>query len=73
MRLHGGDSSQAFTSATSRLLFHTGWRSRDEIAIQYSYFVYGSNVPIKTGYPPMIATMANPDHHVLSLTGTFWW
>jgi hypothetical protein len=73
VRLHGGDSSQAFTSATSRLLFHTGWRSRDEIAIQYSYFVYGSNVPIKTGYPPMIATMANPDHHVLSLTGTFWW
>ena len=44
MRLHGSDSTQAYTSLASRLLFHTGWRSRGEIALQYTYFVYGSGV-----------------------------
>jgi hypothetical protein len=73
VRLHGSDSSQAFTMLTTRLLFHSGWRSRDEIALQYSYFIYGSNVPVLTGYPPVVDSNAHPDHHVLSLTGTFWW
>ena len=36
VRLHGGDSTQAYTSLASRLLFHTGWRSRGEIALQYT-------------------------------------
>ena len=27
VRLHGNDSTQAYTSASSRLLFHTGWKS----------------------------------------------
>lgn len=73
VRLHGSDGRQAFSIWTSRLLFHTGWKSRDEIALQYSYFVYGSEVYVKTGYPPMLDPTANPDRHVVSLTGTIWW
>jgi hypothetical protein len=73
VRLNADDSRQAFSIFSSRLLFHTGWRSRDEIALQYSYFDYGSLVPVKTGYPPVATTGVNPDKHVLSLTGTFWW
>ena len=73
VRLHGSDSTQAYTSLASRLLFHTGWRSRGEIALQYTYFVYGSGVPIDAGYPPAPTLTINPDRNVFSLIGTFWW
>ncbi len=73
VRLHGGDSTQAYTSLASRLLFHTGWRSRGEIALQYTYFVYGSGVYVDSGYPPTPDSTINPDRNVFSLIGTFWW
>ncbi len=73
VRLHGSDSTQAYTSLTSRLLFHTGWRSRGEVALQYSYFVYGSAVYVEDGYPPAPDPTINPDKSVFSLIGTFWW
>ena len=56
-----------------RLLFHTGWRTRDEFSLQYSYFDYGSEVHVKTGYPPMHEPSDQPGPSVLSLSGTFWW
>jgi hypothetical protein len=73
VREDNSDSAKAFTSYSSRLLFHTGWRSRDEIALQYSHFVYGSAVYVKSGYPPVLNPALNPDRDVFSLTGTFWW
>ena len=73
VRLDNDDSRKAFSIFTGRLLFHTGWRSRDEISLQYSYFDYGSEVYVKTGYPPVVNPTLNPDRQVLSLTGTFWW
>lgn len=72
VRLHGGDSTQAYTSLASRLLFHTGWRSRGEIALQYVHYLYGSGVEVLTGYPP-VSPGVNPDRDVFSLIGTFWW
>lgn len=73
VRLHGGDSTQAYTSFASRLLFHTGWKSRGEIALQYAYFIYGSGVVVESGYPPKPDPTLSPDHNVFSLIGTFWW
>jgi hypothetical protein len=73
VRLAGSDSTQAYTSAASRLLFHTGWRSRGEIALQYAYFIYGSGVEVETGYPPVKDPNIAPDRNVFSLIGTFWW
>jgi hypothetical protein len=35
--------------------------------------MYGSSVPVKQGYPPILHTDLNPDKQVISLTGTFWW
>jgi hypothetical protein len=73
VRLHGSDSKQAFTNYSSRLLFHLGWKSRAEFALQYSHFVYGSRVPVKSSYDPALAVAVNPDHDVFSLIGTYWW
>jgi hypothetical protein len=73
VRLHGNDSKQAFSIWSSRLLFHTGWKSRGELALQYSHFVYGSSVYVKAGYPPHLDPNINADKDVFSLTATYWW
>ncbi|HJX63590.1 MAG TPA: hypothetical protein VJ860_06520 [Polyangia bacterium] len=73
VRLHGADSKKAFSIMTTRLLFHTGWRSRDEFALHYSYFQNGSDIVALTGFPPGSSPSANPDRHVFTLSGTFWW
>jgi hypothetical protein len=73
VRLDGDDTRKAFTIYSGRVLFHTGWRSRDEIALQYSHFDYGSEVYVKAGSPPIENPFLNPDRDVFSLTGTFWW
>jgi hypothetical protein len=73
VRLHGSDSKQAFTIWSSRLLFHPGWKSRGELALQYSRFVYGSGVQVMNGYPPALDPSANPDKDVFSLSATYWW
>lgn len=64
---------RAFSIYTSRLLFHTNWRSRDEFALSYSHFVYGRDVYAERGYPPADDPTSNPDKDALSLSVTFWW
>ena len=73
VRLNNSDDKQAFSILSSRLLFHTGWKARNEIALQYSYFSDGINVYARTGYPPVVDPSYNPDLHVLSLIGSIWW
>jgi hypothetical protein len=73
VRLHGDDSKQAFTMYSSRLLFHPGWKSRGELAIQYTHLLYGSGVLVKNGYPPHLDPTVNPDKDVFSLSATYWW
>jgi hypothetical protein len=73
VRLNASDSAQALSILSARLLFHTGWMSRDEFALQYSFFSDGALVYVRRGFPPAIDPTYNPDLHVLSLTGTFWW
>jgi hypothetical protein len=73
VRLDADNSGKAFSIVSPRLLFHTGWLSRDEFALQYSHFISGSRVDARTGYPPLPDPTRNPDRHVLSFSGTFWW
>lgn len=73
VRLDNDVSERAFSVYTGRLLFHTGWQSRDEFALQYSHFLYGREVNVAQGYPPVDDPSLNPDRHVFSLSATFWW
>ncbi len=73
VRLRGQDSKQAFTISSSRLLFHMDWKSRGELALQYSHFIYGSGVQTISAYDPANAKPVNPDHDVFSLMATYWW
>ncbi len=73
VRLNNSDDRQAFSILSSRLLLHTSWKARNEVALQYSWFTDGTNVYVQTGYPPVLDPSYNPDLHVLSLIGTIWW
>lgn len=73
VRLDMDNDRAAFTVLSPRLLFHTDWQSRDEFALQYSRFIYGSDVVVDTGYPPVPDPGKSPDEDVFSLSGTFWW
>jgi hypothetical protein len=73
VRLDNSDSRQAFNIISSRLLFHMDWKSRGELALQYSHFIYGSSVPVWTSPDPATAVAANPDKDVFSLLATYWW
>jgi hypothetical protein len=64
---------RSFTVYTADLLFHTKWQSRDEFVLQYSHFVYGREVYVESGTPPMDNPSLTPDRDVLSLSVTFWW
>jgi hypothetical protein len=70
---NSSDAGTAFNIFSPRLLFHTDWLSRDEFALQYSYFQYGSDVIVRTGAERVDDPTATPDKTVISLSGTFWW
>jgi hypothetical protein len=73
VRLDHEFNRRAFNILTARALFHSGWLSRDELAIYYSHFIYGREVAVAQGYPPVDDLSLNPDRHVLGLSATFWW
>jgi hypothetical protein len=73
VRLHGSDSQQAFNIISPRLLFHTGWLSRDEFVLQYSHFTYGTKIHPRTGSPALVDSSVKPDQDVIVLSAVFWW
>ena len=73
VRLDMDNDKNAFSIFSPRILFHTDWQSRDEFALQYSRFVNGSEVVVKTCCPPERDPSQSPDADVFTLSGTFWW
>lgn len=73
VRLDMDNDKNAFSVFSPRILFHTDWQSRDEFALQYSRFVNGSEVVVKTCCPPERDPEQSPDADVFTLSGTFWW
>lgn len=73
VRPDSSNDTTAFNIISPRLMFHTDWQSRDEIALQYSHFMYGNSVIVQRGYPLKDDPTAVPDRNVVLLSGTFWW
>jgi len=67
------DAKRSYAVISPRLMFHTGWQSRDLVVLQYSNFIYGQYTEIPVGYPPVPSTTAAKDKHVISLTASMWW
>ncbi|MBN2195694.1 MAG: hypothetical protein JW751_22930 [Polyangiaceae bacterium] len=67
------DKSQSFMILSPRLIFRTDWQASNQVVLQYSRFVNGSNVPVWQGYPPSLDPDAVPDENVISLSASMWW
>ncbi len=68
-----GDQKRSFAIASPRLIFHTGWQSRDLIVLQYSHWFYGAYTTIPIGYPPVPTITNTKDADMVSLTAHMWW
>ncbi len=73
VRPNSAINRQSYHIISPRLLFHTDWESRDELVLQYSRFVYGDQVVVRTGFPPEDDPAAIPDGHVFVMSGSYWW
>jgi hypothetical protein len=70
---NGGDSSQAFSILSPRLIFRSKWQAHDQVVLQYSHWFYGDNVIVRSGYPAVPDPTIHPDRDMISLSASMWW
>jgi hypothetical protein len=70
---NGGDSSQAFSIASPRLIFRSKWQAHDQVVLQYSHWFYGDGVVVRSGYPAVNDPTIHPDRDMISLSASMWW
>jgi hypothetical protein len=63
----------AFAQISPRLLFRSGWNARDQVALQYTRFIYGSQTVVRGGYPLRDIPTLVPDTSMIALTASLWW
>jgi len=67
------DGFKSFAVVSPRIIFRSRWNAQDQIVLQYSHYLYGSGVVIRSGSPPIDDPTLRPDGDVVSLSGTMWW
>lgn len=69
--------NRSFSIIAPRLIFHTDWQSRDQVVLQYSRWIYGSDTRVRDGYPAKEDNASpravDPDEHMISLSASMWW
>ncbi len=70
---NGDDSRQSFSIVSPRVIFRTKWQARDQVVLQYSRFIYGSGVVVRSGYPPVPDATLHPDRDVVSISASMSW
>lgn len=63
----------SFSQISPRVLLRTGWNARDQVALQYSRFFYGSLATVRDGYPPQDTLTTVPDEQMVAVTASMWW
>jgi hypothetical protein len=63
----------SFSVVSPRLIFRTDWQATDQVVLQYSHWINGSQTTIRTGYPPREDPTASPDTDMISLSASMWW
>lgn len=67
------DANQSFSILSPRIIFRTKWQAHDQVVLQYSRWLYGSNVVVRNGYPAFNDPTIHPDRDVVSLSASMWW
>ncbi len=66
-------TSSAFSVITTKAIFRSDWQTTASLTLQYSRFLYGSNVELKGDNRLQNTLSGMPDEHVLAVYGTMWW
>lgn len=67
------DSDQTFSAISPRLIFRSKWQAHDQVVLQYTRFMYGDAVQVRSGYPATPDFSLSPDKDVISLSASMWW
>jgi hypothetical protein len=67
------DAKQSFSIVSPRIIFRTKWQAHDQVVLQYSRFIYGSGVVVRSGYPAVPDPTLHPDRDVVSISASMWW
>jgi hypothetical protein len=67
------DASQSFSVVTPRLIFRSRWQAHDQVVLQYSHWINGSGVIVRSGYPATYDPTIRPDEDMVSLSASMWW
>jgi hypothetical protein len=67
------DATQTSAIVSPRLIFRTDWKARDQVVLQYSRYLNGSGVLVKSGAPPLPDPSIRPDKDVVMLSASMWW
>ncbi len=67
------DDTQTFAVLSPRIILRTDYNSQDQVTLQYSHWMYGSGVAVRSGYPPEEDLSIRPDEDTLSMTANMWW
>ncbi|HVZ74996.1 MAG TPA: hypothetical protein VHJ20_21590 [Polyangia bacterium] len=67
------DGKKSFAIVSPRLIFRSKWQAHDQVVLQYSRFMYGSDVVVRSGYPATPDPTIHPDRDVISLSASMWW
>jgi hypothetical protein len=62
-----------FTILSPRIILRSNWQARNQIALQYSHFFYGSSPIVRSGYPAVDDPSLKPDRDMISITASMWW
>lgn len=68
-----GNDRYSFAVISPRLIFRTDWQATDQLVLQYSHWIDGSQTIVRTGYPPVNDPSASPDTDMISLSASMWW
>jgi len=63
----------SFAVVSPRLIFRTDWQSTDQLVLQWSHWMDGSQTLVRTGYPAKDDPNASPDKDMISLSASMWW
>ncbi len=67
------EAEQTYSILSPRMIFRTDWQSRDQVVLQYSHYMNGEDVVVRSGTPAVDDPSINPDTEVVSLSATMWW
>jgi hypothetical protein len=67
------DSQQSFTVVSPRIIFRSKWQAHDQVVLQYSHWMYGDHVQVRSGYPATTDFSLQPDKDMISLSASMWW